>query len=139
MANTTPTFLANAVFGDPSQFTAAIFAGTAAQEDAFLGLAPGTTRYGPCELGGGIAIRGVLTGTTTSAVEAAQQALAGMADQTGPAILPTGIDLEGWDVWASCWFSPGDLAFSPSGIVPGSAGYQIAYALILRRAGGPLP
>jgi hypothetical protein len=139
MTTYTPTFGGQAVFGDPKQFTAAIFTGSAAYEDAFLGLAPGTTVYGPCEpsRGGAIAITGVLTGPNTSTVKAAQATLSARAmSGNSPLLVPTGLSVGGWDVWTSCWFAPTDLAYSAAGIVAAQAGgYQLAYSLIVRRSG----
>jgi hypothetical protein len=136
MSSPIPTLYGQPVFGDPAQLRANVFTGTAAQEDAFLGLTPGTTKYNPCESGGALAVTGVLTGSTRAAVQAAQQALAGLADGSGPALLPTGLSYAGFDPWAAVWFSSGDIAFSPAGIVAGPVGYQIAFAMVLHHSGG---
>ena len=139
ISGVTPALLGQAVFGDPAQMTASVFTGTAAQQDAFLGLATGTTRYAPCPNGGGaFALTGVLTGATSADVVAAQAALSAMAGlNAGLAILPTGLSFAGWDPWASVWFNPGDLVYSTAGIVAGPGGtWQIGYSLILHRVGG---
>jgi hypothetical protein len=131
-------FLGQDVLGDPDQLAASIFTGNALAEDAFLGLAAGTTQYGPCQGGGAIAIIGTLVGATEAAVAAAQGALTGLALRTGPLIVPTGLAaMGGYDVWASCWFAPGDLVYSAEGIAASPiGGYQLGYRLIFRRGGG---
>jgi len=140
---TVPTFMGLEPFGDPEQFACSPFVGTAAEADAFLGAAPGTTRYAPCAPpGGAFAISGVLIGVTEADVSAAQAELAALAGECGLALLPDADAHEGWAAWCSCHFAPTDLAWDPGGIVPAPdwpAGtlYQISYALILRRAAGP--
>ena len=133
-----PTFAGLQPFGDPSRFRARPFSGTAAEADAFTGAAAGTTVYAPAP---GVAISGYLIGATTAAVQSARAALAGLAWQSGPALLPTRLTWRGWDLWSSCRFAPTDLVFDAAGIVPVSqtyaAGYQLAYRLILRLTGGP--
>jgi hypothetical protein len=132
-----PLFSGQAVFGDPNQFVAAVFTGSAADEDSFLGLTPGTTQYGPCEPpGGAIAITGVLTGPDVPTIQAAQQTLSALSLMGGSLLVPTGLSRGGWDIWTGCWFSPTDLAYSSAGIVAAQAsGYQLAYSLIVRRSG----
>jgi hypothetical protein len=140
-ADLSPFFLGQAPFGDPKQFTAAVFTGPAAAEDTFLGVAPGTTRYNPCAAGGAIACTGVLVGPTSAAVATAQAALAALAGECGTLIVPTGMaTFGGFDTWSGCRFAPGDLAFSPGGIVaaPSGGGYQLPYRVVFRRAGPPI-
>ena len=139
-----PLFSGQAPFGDRDRFTAAPFTGGPLAEDAFLGLPPGTTQYGPCAPGGGaIACRGFLTGNSEGAVAQAQATLAAFAGLDGSdLVVPTGLGIGGWDVWHSCRFLAGDLAWSEGGIVPsqalGAGSYEIAYAIVFRRAAGPL-
>ena len=145
MASPVPCWDGQAVFGDPSQFTAAVFTGSAAQADAFLGNAPGTTVYPPCRApGGAIAIFGVLVGASSGDVEAAQAVLVGLAavgGVTGTArlIVKTGFSgppVRGWDAWDGCWFVPADLVFDAGGIQPGPwPGFRLAYRLIVRCGG----
>jgi len=133
----TPLFSGQAVLGDPNQLVAAIFTGSAADEDSFLGLTPGTIQYGPCEPpGGAIAVTGVLTGPDVPTIQAAQQALSALSLTSGSLLVPTGLSVGGWDVWTGCWFSPTDLAYSSAGIVAAPAGgYQLAYSLVVHRSG----
>lgn len=137
----TPTLLGQPVFGDPAQLTATLFTGTAVDQDAFLGVAPGTTRYAPCPArGGAFALTGVLVGGSSADVQAAQQGLLAMAGLNGGnAILPTGLGFSGWDPWQSVWFGPGDLVFDPGGITADLGGtWQLGYRLILHRIGGTI-
>jgi hypothetical protein len=131
-----PKFSGVAIFGDPNQFTASVFAGGALDEDAFLGLPAGTTKYSPCERGPAIAITGVLNGLDQPTVAAAQAALQAAANgQTGSLLVPTGaMALGSWDIWHNAWATPADLVFSAAGIVPAATGggYQLAYAIIFR-------
>jgi hypothetical protein len=132
-----PLFSGQPIFGDPRQFAANIFNGSAADEDAFLGLTPGTTAYPPCRPpGGAIAIAGALIGDTADDVEAAQATLTGLALVPGEVLVPTGLSWERWDLWSSCWFAGNDLAYDPAGIVASIyGGYQVSYKLILHRSG----
>jgi hypothetical protein len=131
-----PTFSGQALFGDASRFSASQFTGSAADEDAFLGLPIGTTQYGPCEQGTAIAVTGYLVGPDEPTVQAAQATLQGLAMTNGaPLIVPTGIAAGGWDIWKGCWFAPTDLVFSLAGIQPNPVGgYQLGYSMIFRNA-----
>jgi hypothetical protein len=131
-----PTFSGVAIFGNPNQFTASVFNGGALDEDAFLGLPAGTTKYSPCERGPAIAISGVLCGPDQPTVAAAQATLQAAANgQAGSLLVPTGAMSPGsWDTWQNAWANSADLAFSAAGIVPAATGggYQLAYAIIFR-------
>jgi hypothetical protein len=129
----TPTFSGQAIFGDPTQLTASVFAGSAADEDAFLGVTAGTTQYTPCQRGPAVALLGALTGPDVPTVEAAQATLAAAANgNTGILVVPTGISPSGWDTWHDAWAAPTDLQFPASGIVEVNNQYQIGFALIIR-------
>lgn len=135
-----PLFDGNTPFGDPDQFTASVFAGTAEQADAFLGNPPGTTTIGPCQGGatGAIAITGVLTGPDQPTIGTALVALQQLAGTAGKLTIPSGATgtWTGWDTWSSAWFGPTDLAAGPTEPDP-TGGYQLAYRLIMRRNGPP--
>jgi hypothetical protein len=134
LSNVTPLFLGQPVLGAYPPLSAAIFVGSAAKADAWLGNPAGTTQYGPCEApGGALAVSGVLTGATTSAVAAAQAALQAMAKNPGPLLVPTGLGFAGWDQWTGCWFGPTDIVFGP--VAASASGYQVSYRVIFRRSG----
>lgn len=126
------------VFGDPSQFSSAQFGGPPANEDTFLGLTPGTTRYAPAANGAAWAVAGVLVGPTPAAVSAAQAQLQACAGLEPVAFArPTGLQFPGdYEVRQSCYFEPGELVFSPGGIVEiTSSSYSIGYKLVLHQVG----
>jgi hypothetical protein len=131
----TPTFSGQAIFGDPTQLTAAPFVGTAAQVDTFLNNTPGTTLYGPCQRGTGIAMMGQLVGPDTPTVEAAQATLQAAANGcTGVLYVPTGISPAGWDTWKDAWACATDLQFPAQGIVQVNNQYQLGFAIVFRDA-----
>ena len=132
-----PTFGGQQVFGDPAQFTSAPIGGSPLNEDAWLGLTPGTTTYRPAINGAAWAISGVMTGQTSAAVAAAQAALSSLAGLTLAFGRPTGLQFPGsWEVRQSCYFEPGELVWNAGSIVnPAPNSYQIAYKMILRQIG----
>jgi hypothetical protein len=133
-SNVTPLFLGQPVLGAYPPLSAAVFVGSAAQADAWLGNPVGTTLHGPCEApGGAVAVSGVLTGATTAAVAAAQATLQALVDSPGPLLVPTGLGFAGWDRWTGCWFGPTDIVFGPTAVA--AYGYQISYRVIFRRSG----
>jgi hypothetical protein len=123
------------IFGAPPRLTTAPFAPTPARVDAFLGLVPGTTvdASGPM-----FTVVSTLVGASVEAVEAAQATLQGYAGISARFGRSNGLSSPGnFEWWPSCWFEPGELVFSPAGILPlGRAQYQLSFVLVIRRVPG---
>ncbi|MHB8397360.1 MAG: hypothetical protein ACYDCI_00275 [Candidatus Limnocylindrales bacterium] len=134
-----PTFDGQAVFGSQAAITAQQLvpgiAGSAAAIDAFLGLTPGTTRYG-AEPGGSLwGVTGAFVASSSGAVSAIETAFVALAGITATLGLPTNQTFPSdFEYLAGCYFTGGDFAASSAGIVSTGGGmYSLSYAVVFRQ------
>jgi hypothetical protein len=132
-----PLFDGQPIFGDLSSFAITpLIQGRAIDVDDFLGLTPGTTKYGADPSGGQLyGITGALISSSVAGVEALQAALLSYAGPCCQLGYPTGLAWPGnWQTWPTCFFEPAEFIPSLSGIQPARGNqYSLSYSLVVRR------
>lgn len=103
--------------------------------DAFLGLTPGTTKFGPIDNGGVWAVSGVFYDLSPQGIATQQSFLLGFANTPSLWLRPTGYQ---WPANAEYWknsiFRPQEVVFSPTATAAGNQ-YTCSYNMIIRTLG----
>lgn len=132
-----PLFNGQPIFGDLNTFdTQLLVKGRGLDVDNWLGLTPGTTKYGAAPSGGQLyGVTGAFIAPTAAAVELLQATLLSYAGQSGEYAYPTGLPWPGnWQFWANCYFVPAEYVPSVNGILPTIGNqYSLSYVLVVRR------
>jgi hypothetical protein len=116
----TPSFNGSQCFGDTEAWALFGLRPSALAVDEWLGLEPGTTRYGaPPGEGRLVGVSGRFAGPTAAAVDAQVDELLALAGISARFLFPVAMRFPAtWYAVSSCYFTAGDFASDPNGIQP---------------------